>query len=345
MSRLIEKVSQTTLPVSPVRGNVAFPSVQINLELSRPKSVRAYAAADNWDGHILLLTQREVETEAPTQRELYKTGTICKVKQVLKNEDDSLVVKFEGICRARVQEFQAEEDYDRAVVLCKTIRADNVPAATMDRMKSICRSITEIKDIHPTVTDEILSAAKSITVPGLFADFIASAVLMNYRNKQKVLDCFNPITRVERLETVLEDEMELLKLEFSIHTEVKHRLDDHQKEFFLREQMKAIQQELGEDTDEIAEYEEKIRKKPLPKEVEDKLLKELGRLAKTPFGAAESTVLRNYLDACLELPFGKYSSGDPDVSAAAKILDADHDGMRKVKDRILESVAVRQISA
>lgn len=344
MSRFIEKVSQTVLPMIAMRGTVAFPSVQIHLDLVRQESIRAFARAEREGGNVLLVTQRDVNVETPELRDLYKTGTVCRIKQISKSDGEGVSVTFEGVCRAKLQSMNRDNGYLEASLLCKTIRSDNVPAATQDDIKHILRALNEMKNIHPTLTDEQLTLAKSVSNPGLFADFVASMALLNYKNKQRILDCFNPFLRVERLVALLEEEYEFLKLEFNIHSEVRHRLDEHQKEFFLREQMKVIQQELGEDSDEIAEYAEKIAKKDLPEDVREKLNKELNRLSKTPFGAAESTVLRNYLDACLELPFGVYTESETDVAAASRILDEDHDGMTKVKERILEAIAVRKLA-
>ena len=344
MSRLIEKVTQTTLPLIAVRGTVAFPAVQINLDLTRKESVYAFAEAEKDGGNIFLVTQRDIETELPTARDLYKTGTVCRIKHVSKNTKDGISVSFEGVCRAKLQEVIEEDGYRKAVLLCKSIRTENTPGVTTDAMKAILHMLTEVKDLHPAIGDEQLALARSLTNPGLFADFVASLALVNYKSKQRVLDCFNPITRVERLAAVLEEEIELLRLEFNIHTEVKHRLEDHQKEFFLREQIKAIQQELGEDNDEIAEYAQRIETAKMPDSVREKLTKELGKLAKTPYGAAESVVLRNYLDTCLELPWEHYTRDRLDVAAAERVLEAEHYGLARVKERILEYIAVRSLA-
>ena len=346
MSSFIEKAETQILPVIPLRGTVCFPSVQLNIDVMRRVSLRAFgAAASANDPRVLLLAQKDSSVDDPTPRDLYKIGTVARIRQVVKNPDGNLSVVFEGLARAVAESVYEYDDYLRASVITKNIVTSTVvPEKTKTLMSRILSSIRESKDINPQYTDDALTAAEAIASPGMFADFVASSFLMEYHNKQQVLETLAPTPRLNKLADLVAEEQMIMQTEFDIQKKVRSRLDENQRDYFLREQVKVIQQELGEDSDEIDEYADKIEQAKLPKEVEAKLKKELNRLAKTPFGAAESTVLRNYLDVCLEIPFGSYAKESLDVKEAAKILDADHDGLTKVKERILEYIAVRQLS-
>lgn len=346
MPSYIEKAEAQILPVIPLRGTVCFPSVQLNIDVMRRVSLRAFgAAAAANDPRVLLLAQKDSSVEDPTPRDLYKIGTVAKIRQVVKNPDGNLSVVFEGLARAVAESVYEYDDYLRASVITKNIVSSTVvPEKTRSTMTRVISTIKESKDINPVYSDDAMTAAEAITSPGMFADFVASSFLMEYHNKQQILETLATTPRLNKLVDLLAEEQMIMQTEFEIQKKVRSRLDENQRDYFLREQVKVIQQELGEDSDEIDEYAEKIEKAKLPKEVDAKLKKELNRLAKTPFGAAESTVLRNYLDVCLEIPFGSFSKETLDVKEAAKILNEDHDGLKKVKERILEYIAVRQLS-
>ena len=345
MNHMIEKAEVLSLPLIPLRGTVAFPSVQMNLTISRGISLKAFGEAASNESYILLVAQRDGSIEAPTEKELFRIGTVCTVKHISKAPDGSLNAVFEGICRAKITSLAFRDGVFHAEVICKKISLGNVTTLRAEAMMhEVSNLLKEIQPIHPTLTEEVCHAATAIKNPAMLCDFVASAALLNFRNKQTVLECINPLIRMERLLVLLEEEKELLMCEADIHNTVRAKMDDHHKEFFLREQMRAIQQELGEDHDEIEEYNKKIRETAMPEEVRAKLQKELGKLAKTPFGAAESVVLRSYLDICLEIPWSRETKDKLDVAAAAKILDADHFGLEKVKNRILEYIAVRKLA-
>ena len=345
MSRTIEKATQITLPLITVRGTVAFPGVQLNLELAREATLRAFSVASEHDGRVFLLTQKDIDVEDPAERDLYHVGTVCQIKRVSRSESGTLHVVFEGICRAKLSSLYTEDGCTFATVICKTVRIEETASGDAEeKIRTVLEMASEIKNIHPVLSDEILKSAAAIHTPGFFSDFIASALLLNFKNKQRILEVFHPLTRLERLLYVVNEEIELLKMEYDLHCQVKQRIDDHQKEYFLREQIKAIQQELGDEDDEIAEYQARIDHASLPKEVREKLNKELSRLAKTPFGAAEGSVLRSYLDACLEFPWMKLTESAVSVAQARRVLDEDHFGLNKIKERILEYIAVKELS-
>ena len=345
MPKTIEQARELTLPLITVRGTVAFPGVQLNLELAREATLRAFARANETDGRVFLLTQKDVNVESPEQKDLYHVGTVCQIKRINRTEGGAVHAVFEGLCRAKLSSLIHDDTCTYATVISKTVRIEESASAdSEEKMGAILDMARDVKSIHPIFNDEILNAAAAIKVPGMFCDFIASSLLLNFKNKQRILEVFHPLTRLERLLLVVTEELEFLRMEYDIHCQVKHRIDEHQKEYFLREQIKAIQQELGDEDDEIAEYQRAIDKATLPSSVREKLNKELSRLAKTPFGAAEGSVLRSYLDTCLEFPWMTSSTALPNVKTARAILDNDHEGLTKVKTRILEYVAVKQLS-
>ena len=347
MSEKNNNYIEVDLPLIPLRGIVGFPAVQFSIEIARPSSLKAFTAAATMnDAKILLVAQRDISVEEPTEKDLYKTGVLAEIKHVVKNPQGTLSVIFEGIARAKIASVTSSSGFLTAMASAKKESKVTVISSTVEAlMHEVKNHLAPLKDIHPTFTDEMRLAAEAIADPGYLADFVASSAIIDYKNKQSVLEAALPKTRLEKLLVALEEEALLLECEHAIQLQVREKIDRNQKDYFLREQIKAIQSELGDDDDdEIKEYENRIAAATLPDEVREKLYKELSKLAKTPFGAAEGTVIRTYLDTCLDFPFGKKSSEPVTVEQARKILDADHDGLKKVKERILEFVAVKQFS-
>jgi len=344
MPKYIEKVESLTLPVIALKGSVAFPAVSLSFELSDDICIRAAEAAFETDSFVLISTVVDLDCEKITPSGLYRVGTVSKIKQSLKTAEGTMRIITEGYSRATVSEFRTFADYISADVMCKTLTMTDEDSI---RSEAYCRAmLTETErlvDFLPSFSDDLLLTAKSLKNPALLADFLASNVLVKYQDKQQILECFDPVRRIERLITLLGVEAELLECELNIHKRVRAGLNQNQKEFYLREQVRVIQEELGE-TSDVDEYYEKIMAMKLPDEVREKLLKENDRLAKTPFGSSEATVTRAYLDTCLEIPWSATTKDRIDVRAAKKILDADHDGMEKVKERILEYLAVKQLN-
>jgi len=348
MSETIDIFEETTLPVIPLRGLVAFPGVQHNIEITRPSSLKAFtAAATVYEAKAILIAQKDISVEEPSAQDLYRIGVISEIKHVVKNPHGNLSVIFEGVSRAKVESVNDEAGFLMATVIAKKEASSFKPTTQCDAMMLQIKSILEkIRPIHPTLDEDMRLAANAITSPGYFADFVASSAVIDYKNKQSVLEALTVRNRLEKLLVALEEETMLLECEHDIQKQVRDKIDRNQKDYFLREQIKAIQSELGEydEDDEIREYEEKIESASLPEDVREKLYKELNKLAKTPFGAAEGTVIRSYLDTCLEFPFGVKSNEQISVESARAILNADHDGLDKVKERILEFVAVKQFA-
>ena len=344
----IEIYEELELPVIPLRGVVGFPAVQLNLEILRPASLKAFsAAATVHDAKVLLIAQKELDKEEPTVDDLFRVGVLAEIKHVVKNPHGNLSVVFEGISRVKIVEARIEGGMMIAKVIAKHEKQLHKSSSQCDAMMmDVKRILGELKTVHPTFDDEMKTAAEAIADPGYFADFVASSAIIDYKNKQSVLEVMLPRTRLEKLLIALEEELMLLRCERDIQKQVRAKIDKNQKDYFLREQIKAIQSELGEEDedDELRDYDERIAAANVSEEVREKLYKELSKLAKTPFGAAEGTVIRTYLDTCLEFPFGIKSQDNISVSEAKEILDGDHDGLEKVKDRILEFVAVKQFS-
>ena len=348
MSEKIDIFEEMTLPLIPLRGLVGFPAVQLNIEIVRPISLKAFtAAATLYDAKVLLVAQKDIATEDPTGDDLFKMGVVAEIKHVVKNPHGNLSVIFEGLYRAKLGPVSEENGHLIATVIAKKERQSYKTTPQMEAlMLEANNMLRQLVGLHPNFDEEIRIAAEAIKSPGYFADFVASSAIIDYKNKQTVLEAVTSRARVEKLLVALGEEMMILQTERDIQRSVREKIDKNQKDYFIREQIKALQGELGEyeDDDELKEYDDKIAAAKMPEEIKEKLYKELSKLAKTPFGAAEGTVLRTYLDTCLDYPFGIKSDEKISVEEAKKILDNDHDGLTKVKDRILEFVAVKQFS-
>ncbi len=348
MSDKIDIFEEMTLPLIPLRGLVGFPAVQLSIEIVRPISLKAFtAAATLYDAKILLVAQRDLAVEEPTGEDLYKMGVVAEIKHVVKNPHGNISVIFEGIARAKLGTVVQDNGYLTASVVAKKEKQSFKPSSHCDALMLETKNILrELVGIHPNFDEEMRIAAEAITSPAYFADFVASSAIIDYKNKQTVLEALTAKARLEKLLVGLSEEFLILQCERDVQKQVRDKIDKNQKDYFIREQIKALQSELGEyeEDDELKEYDDKIAAAKMPEDIKEKLYKELSKLAKTPFGAAEGTVIRSYLDTCLDYPFGIKSNKTVTVEEAQTILDTDHDGLNKVKDRILEFVAVKQFS-
>jgi len=347
MPKYIEKAEKLTLPVIPTRGLVAYPSIPLSFEIEREISIAAVEAATASDMYVLLLCQRSIDCDFPTPSDLYEVGCVCKIKQTKKAADGIIRVIAEGVCRAKAISFTGRDNCMYADIITKTVSLDRSESDIRSEalLREAISSLEAMMAFIPADGNDILAAAKSLKNPGQAADFIASSALVKFEDKQQILEVFEPLARLETLTVIIENETKILAIEMSIHKKVREAIDENQKDYYLREQLKVIQGELGADSeDEAEEYYDKIDASGFPKEICDKLYKEVSRLAKSPFGSPEATVLRNYLDICLEIPFTTFTEDRLDVAKAKKILDDDHDGLEKPKDRILEYLAVKQLN-
>lgn len=337
---------QIRLPVVPLRGMVAFPSIPMSLEVARDKSIHAIRAAERLGGCIMLIAQKDLSVERPTPDDLYRIGTIAKIKQTVKTNEGSIRVILEGKSRAAVLEYTQNDRYLSAVVSSAESESNPMDDVyTEALMRQAFSALDRVISLMPKVSEEMVYSVHTLRDPGLLSDFIAANILVRFEDKQAVLEELNPLIRLSDILSMLESEEDILRCEMDIHKKVRAKLDENQRDFYLREQIKVIQGELGDDgQSEIDEFFDRIEDAKLPKEVEEKLVKETTRLSKTPYGSAESTVLHNYLEECLDIPFGKYTEAGCDIEKAKEILERDHDGLDEVKERILEFLAASKFS-
>ena len=336
---------QINLPVVPLRGMVAFPSIPMSIEVARDKSIHAIRSAERLGGCIMLIAQKDMSIEKPTPDDLYRVGTIAKIKQSVKTNDGNVRVILEGKGRATVVEYTNNDRYLSAQVSRVDIADTEKSIYSEALMRQAFSALERVTSLMPKVSEEMIYSLRTIQSPGLLSDFIAANILVKYEDKQAVLEEFDPIARLAAILTMLENEEHILRCEMDIHKKVRANMDENQRNFYLREQIKVIQNELGDDgQSEIDEFFDRIDNANLPQEIEEKLVKETTRLSKTPYGSAESTVLHNYLEECLDIPFGKYTDTICDIKKAETVLDRDHDGMDEVKKRILEFLASTQFS-
>lgn len=347
MPKFTEKVDTLRLPVFPLKGMVAFPSIPISFEASDNNIIHICEQASASESMILLLSVKNAESSL-SEDNFHAVGTVAKLKQLVKLPEGSARVFVEGVCRASVVSVSDGDEGFSADVICKTIHIEDNGGI---RGEALVHEINTIFDSFakylPKLSSDLTAAVKTIRHPGLLSDFIACNILINHADKQQILEEFEPLRRAELLVVLMEKEKRVLDTELSIHTKVRERLEANQREYYLKEQLKVIKSELGcgDDADgEIEEYYDKIDSAGLPDNVYEKLESEVKKLARTPYNSAESGVIRNYLDLCLEIPWKKRSRDRINVEAARKKLDHDHYGLEKVKERILEYIAVKQLN-
>ena len=344
MSDIIEKVEKLSLPLIILEDMVAFPSEIINFQVKKDDYGSHIAASEAADGSRFAFALPLVDS-GEGEKIPFDVGTVIKIKQLVKSNDGTQRVVAEGFSRAIMMSYKESGKYNTAEILCKTLVLPEDGSVKGEAYKR--RMIEAVEKIHklvPSIPKEIVSTAKSIKNPALLADFIASNVLVKHEDKLEILHIFNPYQRMETLLSLLDSEIEILKVQASIHKKTQARINKTQKDFYLREELRAIQDELGDSMSEIDEYRQKVEKLDASEEVKKKLNREIDRLAKSPFGSAEATVLSNYLDTCLELPWNKTTKDRADVSRARSILDKDHEGLKDVKERLLEFLAVKQLN-
>ena len=342
-----EIILSERMPVLALRGLTVFPKTTIHFDVGREKSVRALDKAMSADQRIYLVTQKDILQDDPELKDLYPMGTVAHVRQILKVSGDTVRVLVYGEYRAKITDVVKTTPY-----LCA--RTESVPdleytsgTARIEALKrQAAQLFDEFADLTQRPVQDVMLKILSTDDPGLIADLMTQSATFGYAEKMRVLQNLHPVHRLEMANKLMAQELEVLRLENSIQDKTQQSIDKGQRDYFLREQMKVIRSELGESDDEaeIEEYREKIEALKLPDEVEEKFMKEVQRLAKQPYGSSEASVIRNYLDTALELPWGKKTKERLDVKAAKRILDEDHFGLEKVKERILEILAVKQLS-
>lgn len=338
------------LPVLPLRGLTAFPEMLIHFDVGRIMSIKALEAAMKDGQNIFLTAQKELKTDTPRADDLYEIGTICVIKQILRMPGDNIRVLVEGRTRARALEFEAVEEGGCLYAKTEQLAEYHLTHGSYRREQALVRTVqdrfAEYAEYAPRLSGDVVLAVAAGGDPGYLADYIAQNIAVDFQVKQQILEELNVTKRLTRVIRLLTDETEILKIESDIQDQLKDQIDRNQREYYLREQIKVIQSELGEQdlNAEVESYRERIEALNLPEEHTEKLLKEADRLAKMSSASAESGVVRTYLDTVLELPWKDATEERADLTYAAEVLSRDHYGMEKVKERILEFLAVKQIA-
>ena len=338
----------TTLnyPVLALRGLTVFPELTLSFDVEREISIYALDCAMEADREIFLVTQREIGVNEPREEDLYTVGTVCRILQILRTSETTVRVVVEGLQRARLHRLWQTKPFLQANV---ELLEEEFPGKHTVRTEAVLRQtyglVGEYQSLNANITDDMVAAVLDEQDPGRLADYIAQNFTLRHQDRQRVLEQFHPIRRLEAVNEILRHEADVLSLEKEMERKVRERVAHVQRDMILREQVKVLQHELGDDGDEeIEEYAAKVRALKLPEETEKKLFKEIDRLSKQPFGSAEASVIRNYLDVCLDMPWNKQTRDRSDVEKAKAMLDRDHFGLDKVKEQILEFIAVRQIN-
>ena len=342
-----EIIISEKMPVLALRGLTVFPQSTIHFDVGREKSIRALENAMSGDQRVFLVTQKDILQDDPSFDELYEVGTVAHIRQVLKMPGDSVRILVYGEHRARITQRQRTSPYLSA-------RVESLPDLEYTRgtarvealMRQAAQLFDEFTELSQRPVQDVMLRILASKEPGEVADLMAQAATFGFAEKMRVLSQLHPVRRLEITNRLLAREVEVLQIENQLQDRTQQSIDKGQRDYYLREQMKVIRSELGENDDEaeLEEYHEKIMKLKLPKETEEKLLKELQRLSKQAYGSSEASVIRNYLDIALELPWDKRTKERVDVAAARRILDEDHFGLQKVKERILEILAVKQLA-
>ena len=339
-----EIMEYQVLPVIALRGLAAFPGVTMHFDVGRDKSLRAIEKAMKSNQKLFLLPQLSVTDADPTFDQLNQIGTVVRVKQMVRSPGENCRLLVENLVRARVTMVIRTEPYLAAKICTMPDEKSPMTAKTEALIRTAYRQFEEFMELgQKNSGDEMLRLLAS-REPGEVSDMIAQIASFRYEDKLDLLNQLNPIRRLAACNRLMNRELNIMSLEEEMQDKAQESMNKEQRDYFLREQMKSIREELGEEGDDEDAYEQKINSLQLPQEVSDKLKKELSRLRKQPFGSAEATVIRNYLDVALELPWNASTKERLNVELARKMLDADHYGLEKVKRRILEFLAVRQLA-
>ena len=334
-------------PLLPVRDTVLFPHMVSPLFVGRDRSVKAIEAAQLNHESVVVVTQRDPENEDPQPEDFYRMGTEVLIGRALRMPDGTTSVLAQGQRRAEILDFVQTEPYYRVRV---RLIDDPIakPASTEALMRAVLALFEKVIQFNRALPEDAYVYAMNVAEPGWLADLVSSTIEMDVYTRQELLELLDPNSRLQRLSILLAKELDVLELEDQIHNRVQREVDRGQREFYLREQMKAIQVELGEGdpiTRDIAELREKLALKELPQEVQAKADKELERLGQMPLQSPETGIIRTYLDWLIDLPWNELSPDNLDVIHAAQVLDAQHYGLPKAKERILEYIAVRKLAA
>ncbi len=339
----------TSLPILPVRDIVIFPYMILPLFVGRDVSIKAIDQAVSTNKMILLVTQRDVNIEIPSAEDLYKVGTVGTILRVLKIPDGRLKVLVQGITKARVIKYtQTAPFYIGDIEKIVDEKASDVTIEVEALMRSVKEQMDKSVALGKSLMPDIMVLIENVEDPGKLADLVASSLGLKDEQAQEILEITNPVFRLQKISEILNREVELLLVQQKIQSDAKGEIDKSQREYFLREQLKAIQKELGEideRAEEIREYRDKVKESKMPEKVEKETLKQLKRLEKMHPDSAEAGTIRTYVDWLVEMPWSKSTKDKLDLKAAKKVLDEDHYDLERVKERILEYLGVRKLKA
>lgn len=339
----------TSLPILPVRDIVIFPYMILPLFVGRDVSIKAIDQAVSTNKMILLVTQRDVNIEMPSAEDLYKVGTVGTILRVLKIPDGRLKVLVQGITKARVIKYtQTAPFYIGDIEKIVDEKASDVTIEVEALMRSVKEQMDKSVALGKSLMPDIMVLIENVEDPGKLADLVASSLGLKDEQAQEILEITNPVFRLQKISEILNREVELLLVQQKIQSDAKGEIDKSQREYFLREQLKAIQKELGEideRAEEIREYRDKVKESKMPEKVEKETLKQLKRLEKMHPDSAEAGTIRTYVDWLVEMPWSKSTKDKLDLKAAKKVLDEDHYDLERVKERILEYLGVRKLKA
>ena len=335
-----------TLPMLPLRGLSVFPAMLLTFDVERNASVAALDAAVRGDHLIFLAAQKDVATDVPEEKDIYHVGTVCRVRQQLRQPHSSCRVMVEGLYRAEALSMDTEGKGYSAQVTRLDDKPEKVSAVRKEALVRSCLSLfNEYLQMNPDMMNEQLLNILANPDIGYVISYIAQNVHFSLEDKQRLLEEVYPSRRLTLLNKLLNNELDILAIEKELNDATQEQVNRSQREYYLREEMKIIQAELGDDVqDDIEDYREKINALPVSEEIRTKLLKEVSRLSKQPFGSSEAAVIRGYLDVCLEIPWNQKTQETVDLKKARKVLDDDHFGLKKVKERIIEYLAVKKLS-
>ena len=339
------------IPVLALRGLTVFPHMSLTFDVERRISITALERAMEADQEIFLVTQREIGVNAPAEKDLYEIGTVSHISQILRLSANSVRVMVEGRYRARLRRLWQTEPFLQANVETLVEEEASEAFRRSPRTEALLRQtwnlFSEYTELAGSVPDEIITTVMDCRDVGYLADFITQNIALRYTDKQEILEEMAPFIRLRKLNGFLARECNVLGFEHEMEGKVRDQLARSQRDQILRTQIRVLQNELGEGEDaddEIDAYRQKIQALELDEDTQKHLLKEVSKLSKQPFGSAEGAVIRNYLDVCLEMPWNTYTKERVSVDAASKVLERDHFGLEKVKERILETIAVRQMN-
>lgn len=337
MSEAKKVIKKQVLPLLPLRGLTVFPYMILHFDVGRIKSIKALEEAMINNQLIFLVAQKDAKNDSPGPEDIYTIGTISKVKQLLKLPGDTIRVLVEGISRAEICEFTQTEPFFMAEVEEKIyVEEDKNSKTEIEALKRrVLSTFEEYSKLNNKVSPETVLSIMNIDDPDQLADIITANLMLKVEQKQEILNEFKTKIRLQKLLETLVREIEIMQIEREINIKVRKQIDKTQKEYYLREQLKAIQSELGDKdgvVGEVEEYKRKLAEGNFGEEVEKKVLKELDRLLKMPPGSAEGSVIRTYLDWIFDLPWNKKTEEIIDLDRAQQILDEDHYGLEKVKE-------------